>query len=101
MMMSLVMFYLHSLCGFKRTSIIFSFVLSIVNIGMWFERFVIVLRRFLRSYLPSSWTMFFVVDIGIFIEQLVSFLYCFYCTLGLFLYFKQGIKTILKGTGIT
>jgi molybdopterin-containing oxidoreductase family membrane subunit len=33
-----------SLCGLKklRTSIMFSFIISIVNIGMWFERFVII-----------------------------------------------------------
>jgi molybdopterin-containing oxidoreductase family membrane subunit len=62
------MFYLHSLCGLKlRTSIMFSFVLSIVvNIGMWFERFVIIVTSLHRDYLPSSWTMFSTfVDIGI------------------------------------
>jgi molybdopterin-containing oxidoreductase family membrane subunit len=45
----------------------FSFVLSIVvNIGMWFERFVIIVTSH-RDYLPSSWTMFSptFVDIGI------------------------------------
>jgi molybdopterin-containing oxidoreductase family membrane subunit len=45
----------------------FSFVLSIVvNIGMWFERFVIIVTSLHRDYLPSSWTMFSptFVDIG-------------------------------------
>jgi hypothetical protein len=27
----------------------------IVNIGMWFERFVIVVTSLYREYLPSSW----------------------------------------------
>ncbi len=32
------------------------FVLSfIVNTGMWFERFVIVVTSLYRDYLPSSW----------------------------------------------
>jgi molybdopterin-containing oxidoreductase family membrane subunit len=38
-----------------RTSMTWSFVLSIfVNIGMWFERFVITMSLH-RDYLPSSW----------------------------------------------
>jgi molybdopterin-containing oxidoreductase family membrane subunit len=42
-----------------RTSIAFSFIISIVvNIGMWFERFVIIVTSLHRDYLPSSWTMF-------------------------------------------
>jgi molybdopterin-containing oxidoreductase family membrane subunit len=39
-----------------RTSIPILFVLSIfVNIGMWFERFVIVASSLHRDFLPSSW----------------------------------------------
>lgn len=39
-----------------RTSIWFMFVVSIfVNIGMWFERFVIVATSLSRDFLPSSW----------------------------------------------
>jgi molybdopterin-containing oxidoreductase family membrane subunit len=30
-----------------------------VNIGMWFERFVIVATSLTRDYLPSSWKMFY------------------------------------------
>ncbi|RZM28778.1 MAG: hydrogenase, partial [Pedobacter sp.] len=42
-----------------RTSIVWTFVLSvIVNIGMWFERFVIIVTSLHRDYLPSSWAMF-------------------------------------------
>ena len=37
----------------------FLFVLSIfVNIGMWFERFVIVITSLHRDYMPSSWGYF-------------------------------------------
>jgi molybdopterin-containing oxidoreductase family membrane subunit len=42
-----------------RRSIPVMFVISIfVNIGMWFERFVIVATSLHRDYLPSSWDYF-------------------------------------------
>jgi molybdopterin-containing oxidoreductase family membrane subunit len=42
-----------------RTSIPILFVLSIViNIGMWFERFVIIVTSLHRDYLPSAWDYF-------------------------------------------
>ncbi len=42
-----------------RTSIPVTFVISIiVNIGMWFERFVIIVTSLHRDYLPSSWGYF-------------------------------------------
>jgi Ni/Fe-hydrogenase subunit HybB-like protein len=42
-----------------RTSIPAMFILSIVvNIGMWFERFVIIVTSLHRDYIPSAWTYF-------------------------------------------
>jgi len=42
-----------------RRNLAFTFVLSIfINIGMWFERFVIVVTSLHRDYLPSSWAMY-------------------------------------------
>jgi molybdopterin-containing oxidoreductase family membrane subunit len=39
-----------------RTNIAFMFLISlIVNTGMWFERFVIVVTSLYRDFLPSSW----------------------------------------------
>jgi molybdopterin-containing oxidoreductase family membrane subunit len=39
-----------------RTNIGFMFFISlVVNIGMWFERFVIVVTSLYRDFLPSSW----------------------------------------------
>ena len=39
-----------------RTSIPAMFALSlVVNVGMWFERFVIIVTSLSRDYLPSSW----------------------------------------------
>ncbi len=52
-----------------RTSIPVLFILSIViNIGMWFERFVIVMTLS-RDFLPSSWDYFSptIYDVGILI----------------------------------
>jgi len=45
--------------GKIRRSIFWTFFLSVVvNIGMWFERFVIIVTSLHRDYLPSSWTMY-------------------------------------------
>jgi Ni/Fe-hydrogenase subunit HybB-like protein len=42
-----------------RTNPTAIFILSIfVNIGMWFERFVIIVTSLHRDYLPSSWAMY-------------------------------------------
>jgi len=39
-----------------RTSIAWVFAISIlINVGMWFERFVIISTSLTRDYLPSSW----------------------------------------------
>lgn len=59
-----------------RTSIAFSWVLSIVvNIGMWFERFVIIVTSLHRDYIPSSWAMFYPtwVDVSVFIGSIGLF----------------------------
>ncbi|RMF62933.1 MAG: hydrogenase [Bacteroidetes bacterium] len=53
-----------------RRNIPFMFVVSIfVNIGMWFERFVITVTSLHRDYLPSSWDYYTPtwVDISTFI----------------------------------
>ncbi|NQU65257.1 MAG: polysulfide reductase NrfD [SAR324 cluster bacterium] len=42
-----------------RRNLAVVFVLSIlINIGMWFERFVIITTSLHRDYLPSSWAMY-------------------------------------------
>jgi Ni/Fe-hydrogenase subunit HybB-like protein len=53
-----------------RTTPWLMFVVSIfVNIGMWFERFVIIITSLSRDFLPSSWAYFMPtwIDIGMFI----------------------------------
>jgi molybdopterin-containing oxidoreductase family membrane subunit len=59
-----------------RTNIAISWCLSIVvNIGMWFERFVIIVNSLHRDYLPSSWAMFYPtwIDISVFIGSIGLF----------------------------
>lgn len=63
-----------------RRSITFSVgVALVVCVGMWFERFVIIVTALHRGYLPSSWTMFSPtwVDIGIFVGTLGFFFLLF------------------------
>jgi molybdopterin-containing oxidoreductase family membrane subunit len=59
-----------------RRSIPVMFVLSIVvNIGMWFERFVIIVTSLHRDYLPGAWGYFMptIWDIGLFIGSMGLF----------------------------
>lgn len=85
-----------------RTSLIFTFIISIVvNIGMWFERFVIMMTL-QRDYIPSSWTMFSpsFVDIGIFIGTIGFFFVLFLLYARTFPVLAQAeLKTILKSSG--
>ena len=63
-----------------RRSIAFSICVAlVVCVGMWFERFVIIVTSLHRGYLPSSWTMFSPtwVDIGIFVGTLGFFFLLF------------------------
>jgi molybdopterin-containing oxidoreductase family membrane subunit len=59
-----------------RRSIAFTFVMSIIiNIGMWFERFVIIVTSLHRDFLPSSWAYYSptYVEVGIFLGTLGLF----------------------------
>jgi Ni/Fe-hydrogenase subunit HybB-like protein len=67
-----------------RTNVAALFALSIVvNVGMWLERFVIVVTSLHRDFLPSSWGRFsptiwdwstFIGTIGLFVTLLLLFL---------------------------
>jgi len=59
----------------------FLFMMSIVvNVGMWFERFVIIVTSLHRDYLTSSWAMYSAswVEIGIFVGTFGLFFTCFF-----------------------
>jgi molybdopterin-containing oxidoreductase family membrane subunit len=60
-----------------RTSIPFMFVISlVVNVGMWFERFVIIATSLHRDFMPSAW--------GYYHPTIIDML-TFFGTFGLFL----------------
>jgi molybdopterin-containing oxidoreductase family membrane subunit len=64
-----------------RVNITIMFIMSfVVNIGMWFERFVIVVTSLYRDYLPSSWGTYRATrwDYGTFIGTLGLFTFLFF-----------------------
>lgn len=81
------------------------FIISIIiNIGMWFERYVIVVTSLSKDFLPSSWAAYHptIYDKLFFIGTLGLFL------LGLLIFFRfipmmaiSELKGILKETSIT
>ncbi|CAN5430248.1 polysulfide reductase NrfD [soil metagenome] len=86
-----------------RRNLYLTFFLSItVNIGMWFERFVIIVTSLYRDYIPSSWADYYPSWVEVFI---------YLGTIGLFftlfLLFARGfpviaiaeVKSILKSSG--
>jgi molybdopterin-containing oxidoreductase family membrane subunit len=63
-----------------RRSVVVLFIASIfVNIGMWFERFNIVVTSLHRDYLPSSWSMYTPswVEVGLLVGSFGLFFTCF------------------------
>jgi molybdopterin-containing oxidoreductase family membrane subunit len=85
-----------------RTNITSTFIITIiVNIGMWFERFVIIVTSLHRDFLPSSWAMFYPTfyDVGV-------YLFSFGLFFTLFLLFSKffpminmaEVKSIIKTT---
>jgi molybdopterin-containing oxidoreductase family membrane subunit len=86
-----------------RRSLTVSFILSIfVNIGMWFERFVIIVTSLHRDYIPSNWSWFHPtwVDIGVFIGTIGLFFTLFLLFTRFFpVLALNELKSILKGSG--
>ena len=85
-----------------RTSIVATFILSIVvNIGMWFERFVIIVTSLHRDYLPSSWAMFqpTLYDVGILLFTFGIFFTAFFLFAKFFPVINMAeVKSIIKAT---
>ena len=86
-----------------RTNIAATFVLSIVvNIGMWFERFVIIVTSLHRDFLPSSWSMFYptFVDVGVYVFTFGLFFTFFFLFAKFFPVINMAeVKSIIKSTG--
>ncbi|MBK6539442.1 MAG: polysulfide reductase NrfD [Ignavibacteria bacterium] len=84
-----------------RRSIPITMVLVIlVNVGMWFERFVIIVTSLHRDFLPSSWAMYYptLVDLGLLLGSFgffFTFLLLFLKTLPLVSI--SEIKAVVEG----
>jgi molybdopterin-containing oxidoreductase family membrane subunit len=86
-----------------RRNLMFTFFMSIiVNIGMWFERYVIIVTSLHRDYVPSSWAMFHAtpIDIGVFLGTIGIFMTLFLLFARFFpVLALNELKSILKVTG--
>lgn len=87
-----------------RRNIVFTFFMSvIVNVGMWFERFVIIVTSLYRDYLPSSFSYYYsptIWEIGFFVGTFGLFFTCFFLFAKWFPVIAIAeIKGILKRSG--
>ncbi|MEO0403486.1 MAG: NrfD/PsrC family molybdoenzyme membrane anchor subunit [Bacteroidota bacterium] len=86
-----------------RRNLAFTFVMSIVvNIGMWFERYVIIVTSIHRDYDPSSWGEFHAtaIDLGIFVGTIGIFGTLFLLFARFFpVLALNELKSILKSSG--
>jgi len=87
---------------YRRNIAITFFVSIVINIGMWFERFVIIATTLARDYLPSSWSYYSPtwVEIGIFLGTLGLFftLYLLFTRVAPVVAIAE-VKSILKTAG--
>lgn len=85
-----------------RRNLWVTFVLSIfVNIGMWFERFVIIVTSLHRDFVPSSWAMFYPtwIDMSIFIGSIGVFFTLFLLFIRVFPSIAMAeVKLLLKSS---
>ena len=86
-----------------RTNFTISWIIAIIiNIGMWFERFDIIVLDLHHDFLPSSWIMFYPshVDIGIFLGTIGIFFVFFLLFTRYFPVLPIAeLKTIVRGSG--
>ncbi|MCD4681768.1 MAG: polysulfide reductase NrfD [Bacteroidales bacterium] len=87
-----------------RKNLTLVFIISIIiNIGMWFERYVIVVTSLSKDYLPANWAAYSptIVEVGTYVGTLGLF------GIGVLLFLRyipmmamSELKMILKGTSI-
>ncbi len=87
-----------------RQNLTIAFIISLfINVGMWFERFNIIVTSLSKDYLPSSWVTYSPtwVEIGVYIGTLGMFV------AGVLLFFKfipmiaiSEVKSVLKVTSL-
>jgi Ni/Fe-hydrogenase subunit HybB-like protein len=87
-----------------RRNITVTFFMSIiVNVGMWYERFVIIVTSVYRDFLPSSWSTYYspsIYEIGFYLGTFGLFFTCFFLFAKYFPVIAVAeIKSVLKTTG--
>jgi Ni/Fe-hydrogenase subunit HybB-like protein len=86
-----------------RRNIPFTFIMSIVvNIGMWFERFVIIVTSLYRDYIPGSWTYYSPTwpEVGFYLGTFGLFFTCYFLFAKYFpVIAVSEIKFVLKISG--
>ena len=87
-----------------RRNLLFTFFMSIlVNVGMWFERFVIIVTSIYRDFLPSSWSTYYapsLFEVGFYMGTFGLFFTCYFLFSKFFPVIALAeIKHILKKNG--
>lgn len=87
-----------------RRNIMFTFFMSVlINVGMWFERFVIIVTSIYRDFLPSSWTVYYspsIWEIGFYLGTFGLFFTCYFLFAKFFPVIAVAeIKHVLKTSG--
>ena len=87
----------------RRNLVVTFFMSVIVNIGMWFERFVIIVTSVYRDYLPSSWSTYYapsIWEVGFYLGTFGLFFTCYFLFSKFFPVIAVAeIKHILKKSG--
>ncbi len=87
----------------RRNLTVTFFMSVIINIGMWFERFVIIVTSLYREYLPSGWSTYYVPSIwemGFYLGTFGLFFTCYFLFSKFFPVIAVAeIKGILKRSG--
>ena len=89
-----------------RRNLLLTFFMSIlINIGMWFERFVIIVTSVYRDYLPSAWATYYrptIWEVGFYLGTFGLFFTCYFLFAKFFPVIAVAeIKHILKRSGDT
>ena len=87
-----------------RRNLLFTFFMSIlVNVGMWFERFVIIVTSIYRDFIPSSWSTYYapsIFEVGFYMGTFGLFFTCYFLFSKFFPVIALAeIKHILKKNG--
>ena len=89
----------------RRNLVVTFFMSVLVNVGMWFERFVIIVTSVYRDYLPSAWSTYYrptIWEVGFYLGTFGLFFTCYFLFSKFFPVIAVAeIKHILKRSGDT